>query len=110
MSFPIAAGGPVKVEIKPILTVLLCASAGPLTSVSAAPAAIHAFFILTPPVGHGRASEHVKVLAVLPFADRGLFSVIGRFLVVSDNLSFLHASIVVHELFAKSGAKTSVRA
>ena len=36
MSLPIAAGGPLKVEMKPILTVLPCGSAGLPASASAA--------------------------------------------------------------------------
>ena len=36
MSLPMAAGGPLKVEMKPILTVLPCGSAGLAASASAA--------------------------------------------------------------------------
>src|SRR5205807_3301001 len=110
MSLPIAAGGPVKVEMKPIFTVFCWPIAGPAASANTVPAAIHTFLIW--PLlwwATADASKHIKVLTVLPFADVGLFRVVGRFLAAPRDLSFLHISIIVHKSFAKSGTETGTR-
>src|SRR5580692_8509160 len=116
MSLPMAATGPLKVEIKPIFTVFCCASAGPVASARAAPAAIHVFVIL-PLLCAARCiskspviSKYIEVLPVLPFADLSLIRLAGRFFPAPRDLSFLDLDVIVHKSVAKSGPETGVRA
>jgi hypothetical protein len=66
MSLPIAATGPENVEMKPILTVFCCASAGPAINASAA-AGIMVILLMASPLcyPHGAVRQHSIVVSSL---------------------------------------------